>query len=199
MAQWNHNTYYHKLLLRQLSKIHNSALDIGSGLGLFSFKLSYYFKEVFSLEPDQESIDYSKSKYKSQANIKFINDSFMEYDFKDQQFDFISAIASIHHMDFILALKKMKILLKPGGKIVILGLYRESSALDYFNSITAFFPNLIMSLLSIQKKEDNCEMVTTAPKATIKEIKQVSQTILKNCQYRRKLFWRYILIYENHC
>ena len=44
----------------------------------------------------------------------------MEYDFKDEQFDFISVIAAIHHMDFEPVLEKLKTLLKPGGKMVIL-------------------------------------------------------------------------------
>ena len=72
MFEWNHNTHYHKLLLNQIPETYDSALDVGSGLGLFSFKLSSIFNEVFSLEPDQKSIDYSKRKYDSQDNIKFI-------------------------------------------------------------------------------------------------------------------------------
>lgn len=72
MIEWNHNTHYHKLLLRKLPETRDFALDIGSGFGLYSFKLSSLFKAVFSLEPNKESIDFSRSKYESQDNIKFI-------------------------------------------------------------------------------------------------------------------------------
>lgn len=199
MIEWNHNTHYHKLILRHLPETHDSALDIGSGSGLFSFILSSTFKEVFSLEPDQKSISYSKSKYKCQNNIVFIDGSFLEHDFKDHKFDFISAIASIHHMDFNSALEKMNSLLKPGGKITILGLYKESSVSDFLFSLIAVLPNYIMNLFSNQKIEIDCEMITTLPKTTIREIKQASDSILEKYHFKRLLFWRYLLVYEKDC
>ncbi|MFW5983398.1 MAG: class I SAM-dependent methyltransferase, partial [bacterium] len=199
MPEWNHNTHYHKLMLKHLPEKHVSALDIGSGFGLFSFRLSSTFKDVVSLEPDQKSINYSKLKYKCQDNITFIGNSFLENNFEDRKFDFISAIASIHHMDFEAALEKMKKLLKPGGKMAILGLYKESSVLDYFFSLTAVLPNYIMNSLSTKKKESAYEMITTLPKITIKEIKQASDSILKKYHFKRLLFWRYLLVYENKC
>jgi len=196
MFEWNHNTHYHKLLLRELPNQSCSALDIGSGSGLFSFKLSSAFKEVFSLEPDEASCEYSQTRYESQSNMSFINNSFMEYDFKNQRFDYISAIASIHHMEFETSLEKMKMLLKPGGKIAVLGLYKESSLSDLLISLVAILPNLIMNTLSRQKKERDCEMITSLPEMTIREIKQVSHGVLENCHFRRHLFWRYSLVYK---
>lgn len=198
MIEWDHNTHYHKLLFSKLPETRDFALDVGSGFGLFSFKLTSLFKAVLSLEPDKGSIDFQKSKYETQDNITFVEDSFLKNDFKGQKFDFISAIASIHHMDFVPALIKIKALLKPGGKMVILGLYKESSIFVYIISIIAFFPNLFMTFLFRKGKDCNCEMTVT-PETSIKDIKQLSKLILNNCQLNRLLFWRYLLVYEKPC
>lgn len=196
MFDWNHNTHYHRLLLRRLPETRDSALDIGSGLGLFSFKLSSVFKRVLSLEPDRKSIEYQKAKYVSHGNIEFVNDTFVEHDFGNQKFDFISAIASVHHMDLKTALERMKSLLKPGGRMVILGLYRDSSVADFLISSVAVLPNFVMNLLSVQKKSDDCEMVTALPQSTVREIKRVSHDVLNGCRFKRHLFWRYSIVYE---
>jgi SAM-dependent methyltransferase len=197
LFEWNHNTHYHKFLLDHLPEAHESALDIGSGLGLFSYKISSIFKEVLSLEPDQKSIDYSKTQYGGLPNVVYLNDSFMEYNFTDQKFDFVAAIASIHHMDFASSLEKMRSLLNPGGKIIILGLYKESSVTDLIISLIAILPNFILNLLSKKNERQDCDMITAFPTMTIKEIKNAASEILKKYRFRRHLFWRYSIQYES--
>lgn len=196
MSEWNHNTHYHNLILSILSENCGSALDIGSGLGLFSSKLSSVFKEVYSIEPDSSSVEYSKEKYKALKNISYITDPFIEHHFDGQKFDFISAIASVHHMDLENTLKKMKTLIKSGGSIVILGLYRESSLIDFFISLIAILPNLFMNLRLKKNKTDNCEMITTRPMMTIGEIKNTADKVFGEYRFKRHLFWRYSLVYE---
>lgn len=195
MFTWNHNTIYHKLILKHLPRSLNSALDIGSGLGTFSYKLSSIFSDVNSLEPDNQSIELSMKKFGSKKNIHYINTSFENHNFASEKYDFISTIASIHHMDFKPALIKMSGLLKPGGKLVILGLFRESSISDLFISLIAILPNLIMNTL-FKDEADNSKMITTRPQMSIKEIKEASKDILGDFKFRRHLFWRYSIIYE---
>lgn len=196
LFEWNHNTHYHKFILDHLPVKNDSALEIGSGLGLFSYKISSIFTDVLSLEPDQKSIEYSKKQYGILQNVVYLNNSFKEYDYTDQKFDFIAAIASIHHMDFDSSLEKMKSLLKPGGKIIILGLYKESSISDFFISLIAIIPNFILNLLTLRRETKDCDMVTTFPAMTIKEIKTAASNILKKYQFRRHIFWRYSIQYE---
>ena len=194
MFEWNHNTFYHNFILGHLPRRCNSVLDIGSGEGLFSSKLSFSFREVYSLEPDIESINFSKDKYKSLQNIIFISESFLEFDFRNLRFDFIVAVASIHHMNFRESLEKMKGLLNPGGKIVILGLYKESTVIDLLISLAAVIPNYIMNVISTKKKS---RMVTTEPTMTISEIKQTAKDTSSRIGFKRHLFWRYSIIFEN--
>lgn len=197
MFIWNHNTIYHKSILKHLPISRSSALDIGSGLGTFSNKLSNIFHNVNCLEPDSESIELSKKRFGSKGNINYINSSFESHNFVSEKYDFISAIASIHHMDFKSTLLKMNDLLKPGGKLVILGLFRESTLVDLFISLAAILPNLIMNTL-FKNDADNSKMIITRPQMTLKEIKKSSKDILGNFKFKRHLFWRYSIIYERN-
>lgn len=99
-------------------------------------------------------------------------------------------------MDFNSSLEKMKSLLKPGGRIIILGLYKESSIYDLFISILAFIPNYVLSLLTIKNKKKDYEMITTIPLMTINEIKTAASNILTKYQFKRHIFWRYSIIYK---
>jgi SAM-dependent methyltransferase len=62
-------------------------------------------------------------------SIRFVEADFMRYHF-DEQFDFIGASASLHHVPFGQALEKMASLLRPGGVLAVLGLFREASLTD---------------------------------------------------------------------
>lgn len=196
MFVWNHNTHYHKLLLKQLPDKRDSALDIGSGFGLFSFKLSSIYNKIVCIEPDLRSIEYSKKNYGILPNLTYINSNFLEHNFEDQKFDFIVAIASIHHMDFEESLKRMRSLLSSGGKLFILGLYKESSIMDFLVSIVAILPNFILNLFSQKDKAEDCEMIMTSATMTINDIKKSASKVLKYYRFRRHLFWRYSLQYR---
>lgn len=196
MFEWNHNTYYHNFLLNHLSLKRNRVLDIGSGLGLLSSKLSNLFNEVVSLEPDIESVKNAKALYHTLHNIEYINDDFLSYDFGDDKFDSIIAVASMHHMNYTQALTKMLNLLDKNGRIIILGLYKEATFTDYLFSSIALLPNFMLNMLSTKNDSSKLEMVTRSPELTMKEIYSLSDKTLENCKIKRHLFWRYSLIYE---
>lgn len=193
MKEWNHNTIYHKEILKNLPKSRISALDIGSGLGCFSGKLSSLFSNVISLEPDKDSISKAMSLY-PENNITFINSAFDKHDFGCNKYDFITLIASIHHMDFKATLNKSLTLLNPEGKLVILGLYRERSPVDLLISLIAIIPNLIMN--TITDTNPLTSMITQLPKMSIREIKREAKSILGSFKFKRHLFWRYSLVYK---
>lgn len=196
MTNWNHNNHYHNYILKHLPTNKSLALDIGSGDGEFSYKLSKRFQQVICLEPDLNSFNYTKKVYQS-TNIKPLNSLLADFDHEERTFDFIVCIASIHHMDMETSLNKMKSLLKNGGKIVILGLYRESSMVDLLISLCAIIPNILMNKRSKHKSGYQFDIKTAPALLTIKEIKKVLTRSLGSFTFKRHLFWRYSVVYEN--
>ena len=127
---WNHNAHFHDYLLRQIPRKLNRALDIGCGLGLFASKLAHRTKIVDALDLDSKILKEAKTLH-SASNIYYLHTDFLEADLPKDSYDVIVSIASLHHLDLEAALNKMKILLRPSGKLLILGLYAETTSPDY--------------------------------------------------------------------
>jgi SAM-dependent methyltransferase len=129
MFQYNHNVHYADLLLSEVPAACRSALDVGCGDGGFARRLADQFSAfVTGIDQDRVMIERARTLVEDRQ-IRFVEADFLRYAF-DEQFDFIAASASLHHMPFEQALLKMAALLLPGGVLAVLGLFREASLTD---------------------------------------------------------------------
>src|SRR5215470_3512782 len=114
MFQYNHNEHYADLLVRQVPPQCQNALDIGCGDGRFARRLADRFGiAVTGIDRDPAIIKRAQAETLN-PSVQFVAADFLRYPFKEQ-FDFISASASLHHMPFDQALEKMVSVLRPGG------------------------------------------------------------------------------------
>lgn len=193
---WNHNTHFHRYLLRQFPQQVDRALDIGCGLGLFSQKLSRRAKNVDALDVDEYIIERATQLNKKQ-NVRHIHTSFIEADLLEASYDVIASIASLHHMELAAALEKMKALLRPSGTIIILGLYRESTLADYLYSAISIPINFICIVWHRSSTQTSVPTAPTRPaQLPLSQIRTVAETLMPGCSLRRHLFWRYSLTWH---
>lgn len=193
---WNHNTHFHRYLLRQFPQQVDRALDIGCGFGLFSQKLAERAKSVDALDVDKSSVERATQLNKKQ-NIRHLHTSFLEADLPEASYDVISSIASLHHMELEAALRKMKALLRPSGTIVILGLYREKTLADYIYSVISIPLNFICIAWHRSSTQSPVLTAPTRPaQLPLAQIRTVAKTLMPGCALRRHLFWRYSLIWQ---
>lgn len=195
MSEWNHNSHYHNFIIKKLSESRATALDIGSGNGYFASKLSNMFSKVICMEPDMDTYNYAKNKYSTISNMIHKNSILDEFN-SEGEIDFISCIASIHHMDFEKSLVKIKDLLSRDGKLVVLGLYKESTLMDYLYTILACIPNKIRCMLSSNPSSEKIIIKTRPANMTFKEIKDIADKILVDYKIKRHLYWRYSIVYS---
>jgi 2-polyprenyl-3-methyl-5-hydroxy-6-metoxy-1,4-benzoquinol methylase len=59
--------------LRKYKKNRYLVVDIGSGDGWLSAKLSKYFKRIIAIETSEEAVKLAKKRYKKYSNINWIN------------------------------------------------------------------------------------------------------------------------------
>ena len=194
---WNHNNHFHNYLLRQLPRKVSRALDIGCGLGFFAQKLAERSEFVEALDIDNVILEEA-SNLNSAPNICYRQADFLEADLPEGSYDVIVSIASLHHMDAETALAKMKALLNSSGTLVILGLYRETTILDYLYSLISVFLNIVY--LNWHPALTAPPTMKTAPilpaQLSIGEIKIVANTLIPGFCLQRHLFWRYSLIWQ---
>jgi SAM-dependent methyltransferase len=187
----NHNDYYHDFLLRQCPANARRALDVGCGLGQLSKKLAGMVPAVDALDADASTLKFAIAENPA-PNIRFIQEDFLTSNLSENSYDFVIAVASLHHMDIRVALSKMRSLASPGGVIAILGLYRESTFADYIYCAISL-PWSLACRIRFGATSETHQVIILPPNHTLREIRATAEAILPGCLLRRQLLWRYSL------
>ncbi|MFD7103429.1 class I SAM-dependent methyltransferase [Streptomyces celluloflavus] len=110
-------------------------------------------------------------------------------------YDFISAVAVLHHLDFAAALDRMTGLLAPGGRLVLIGLANNRTPLDWLIS-AAGVPAARILARRHGGKTDPPGMPVQDPGMAWHEVRRVARERLPGCRFRRHLLWRYSVVWE---
>jgi SAM-dependent methyltransferase len=198
---WSHNSHYHRYLLRHLPQGRDSALDIGSGLGQFSRILAGHFSYVEAVDFSPKMVEGAIARSSSVRNLRYRCEDFLEAEFAADRFDCITSIATFHHLPLRQALQKVRQILKPGGRLLMLDLYRNSQAQDYLFSAVGVVGNVLVRADRRENKSAELKnaWVEHAPLdelLTIEELKKTSRELLPKASIRRHVFFRYSLVWE---
>jgi ubiquinone/menaquinone biosynthesis C-methylase UbiE len=195
---WDHNRHYHQFLLAQLPSPIERGLDIGCGHGAFAGRLADVAVSVDAIDADAEALTEAHRLHSGRANLKFIVGDFVKLDLPEAQYDVVTSLASVHHMDLVPALEKMKRVLRPGGVLVVLGLYRQTSVVDYVASAAALSVNLVYRhLVHRHNRSASAARVRVKdPNTALEDIRRVAGSITPGGRVRRHLLWRYSLIWK---
>ncbi len=122
--RWDHSIHYHSILLDNVTQHATRALDIGCGNGMLTRRLRTLVPQVIGIDVDQPMIALARSETEaSLENIEYIPGDALTYSFEPKSFDAIVCVATLHHMDTAVALKRMRELLRPGARWVLLALH----------------------------------------------------------------------------
>lgn len=193
MKYWNHNTAYYKWIKKQVAHC-SRILDVGCGDGSLIGFLDDFNKHLTGIDSYEPCIQKAKSQFSSERCSFYCGD-FLEYSF-DCKFDAIIFVASIHHMDMTKALEKAKSLLNENGLILIVGLGKPSSFIDFIIEGLRIIPSLIISKC---KKMHSCEdenIPVSYGLLTMTEIRDIKNKVLAGGTIRYGLFYRYLIKWE---
>jgi SAM-dependent methyltransferase len=202
-AVFNHNDFHHRYLLRQVPSGCGRALDVGCGTGLFARRLAQRAHTVEAVDRAPDMVAQAHALSNAAPNVRYIDADIADYDLASSRYDFISCIATIHHMPFTETITMLREALAPGGVLAIVGCYRESTLADHLSTLISA-PANIAANTAVKMKTRYSELpigqVNTAPvmdpRMTIPEIKREAARLLPGVVIRRRLFWRYSLIYQ---
>ncbi|MFD0801521.1 class I SAM-dependent methyltransferase, partial [Streptomonospora algeriensis] len=137
---WNHNAHYHDHLLGYVPDHCVRALDIGCGIGAFARRLAGRCAQVEGIDPDPAALAQARERTPRRLGVHYSCTTLADYGIAPGTYSFVSALASLHHMDFAESVRAMAQGLAPGGVLAVLGLYRQESAADYAVSAAALPP-----------------------------------------------------------
>ncbi|MBE6068287.1 MAG: class I SAM-dependent methyltransferase [Clostridium lundense] len=201
--KWNHNNCYFKHLIKFIPNNVETCLDIGCGKGELSFMLSKKSKNVIAVDLADKMIEKAKVLH-SNKNIQYICGNILDMKFENDSIDVIITTATAHHLPYEWLLSFAKDKLKKGGKLIILDLAEAKTLSDYIIWGSAFIPNIVMNLIKngrLQKDDDHSKEVWEKhgkhdTYMTMNEIKLFVKKHIPTAKVKRKLFWRYSLVWE---
>ncbi|REK85317.1 class I SAM-dependent methyltransferase [Streptomyces inhibens] len=193
---WNHNVHYHRLVLDAVPDGCARALDIGCGDGLLVRKLAGRIQEVTGVDRSAEMIRLAREGGAQVPNATFVEADFMTADgVAAGGHDLITAVAVIHHLDFVAAAGRMAELLAPGGRLVIVGLASNGTPLDWIIS-GAGVPAARILARRRGGKSGPPGMPIEDTDMTWREVRRAARDCLPGSRFRRHLLWRYSLVWD---
>jgi SAM-dependent methyltransferase len=184
---WNHNIHYHDLVLRSVPADCRRALDVGCGEGLLASRLAVRCAEVVAIDP------YFPGLPGLPPNVRYLRGDVMTHAFPSASFDFIAAIATLHHLPLRPALELFRDLLRPGGVLAVIGLYRSHTLSDYAAAAVAF-----PSSFALRRIRGFAEVAAPIqdPRETLAEVRSAARDILPGATFQRRLLFRYSLLWR---
>lgn len=200
---WNHNAHYHDHLLRHVPDHCVRALDVGCGTGAFARRLADRCARVEAIDPDPAAIAQARERTPRRLGVRYTGTALADYGIAPGAYGFVSAVASLHHMDFAESVRAMANGLAPGGVLAVLGLYRRQSAADYAVSAAALPPEWAIgaglraarAVTGVRTPSSEAPVALREPRMSLAEIRRASRLRLPGARVRRLLFWRYSLVY----
>ena len=202
---WDHNAYYHRLLLRHLPRPCNRVLDVGCGAGAFAVELAKRAEHVDALDRSPAMIE--EARRVAPPNVTCILADVVREPLPDARYDAIVSISALHHMPLEEVLPRLAGALCPGGVLAAtalpsLDLPRElpaelTAAIGHRLLGTAFAALRTIDRRRWYAKELNRTMpVILDPSLTTRQVEQQASALLPGARVRRLVFWRYFLLWQ---
>lgn len=198
---WSHNDAFSGLVVRQAKRTiregGTTALDVGCGTGNLLRKLAPLFPHVVGMEADPETAALAAAAVLPWPTAAVVNARFPD---EFHPYDFVSMVAVLHHLPLVEGIKAARVAVAPGGRVVIVGVYREEPA-DAAFSIISLVLNPIIGLLRHPLPSTRIPQNMSAPalRATdsYQQIKKALKAELPGAKVHRTLFWRYLATWQD--
>lgn len=198
---WSHNDAYGWWIARQAERLHTprprSALDVGCGTGNLVSRLSGIVDHLTGLEPDPATAGVAQQRFAADQRIEVVQRPFDER--PDGSWDLVTMVAVLHHLPLEPTLIAVASMIKPGGRLVVVGLSRETRR-DAPWSLVSTLLNPLIGMLLHPRPDGTVPLGMTAravdPEQTLEAIRKVAERVLPGVRIRRGLFFRYTLTWQ---
>ncbi|MBB5781088.1 class I SAM-dependent methyltransferase [Nonomuraea jabiensis] len=197
---WSHNDHYGGWVVGQVvASGAGHVLDVGCGTGNLAALLRRRVATVTGLEPDPATARAAAERFADDPAVTIVQTDFAGRD-PQRRWDAVTLVAVLHHLPLVPTLRELRGCLAPGGRLVVVGCYREAGPADLLAALPAMVANPVMGLVKHPARADVPPLHMTAPTAeaqeTLADIRAAAARELPGARVRRRLFWRYTLVYD---
>ncbi|MFC9595879.1 class I SAM-dependent methyltransferase [Streptomyces sp. NPDC056944] len=197
---WDHNAHYHRWILRQLPRRLDRALDVGCGSGDLARLLATRATAVRAVDADPAIVARARELTAPAARVTFAVEDALADTADDGGHAAVTCLATLHHLPLAPALERFRERLAPGGTLVVLGLSRPDTPADHLLGLLSIPLNAATGWLRNRGRPAPRPVAMTAAtrdaEETLAEIALVAGRILPGARIRRRLFWRYTLVWR---
>jgi len=191
---WSHNAYFHGWILRRLPAPRQRALDAGCGRGQLAALLAGQFGRVDGIDRDAEMARVAADRFDGDDRVTIRQLPFGDV---SGEYDVITMVAALHHMDLEPALRHAASLLADGGRLLVVGLARVGTPRDAAFELASAVLNPLMGLVrhprAAREPWAGPDVPIADPAQTFSEISAGARGVLPDVRLRRRLFFRYTL------
>lgn len=197
---WDHNAYYHRWLLARPPSGLDRALDVGCGAGALAEKLTDRVTHVDAVDASAAMIRRAMRRRPGRVEwlLGDVLDETLPLD--PRGYDVVVAVASVHHLPLRPALARLTGLVRPGGVLAVIGLYRKSTVVDVGLELITLPANAVMGAWLAARgragKPQDVDMPVRWPLNTFAEIRAAAADRAPGARLRRRLYWRYTLLWR---
>jgi SAM-dependent methyltransferase len=196
---WDHNAHYHRWIMRQLPRSFRTALDVGSGTGDLARLLTTRAAAVDAIDSDPPTVTQARELTPADTPVTFITADALT-GIPSASYDVITCVAALHHLPFTDALAHFRRHLAPGGTLVVVGVWRAHTLGHHLLGAAAVPLNAATGWIKNKGRTACPPASMTAPvrppTMSFAEIAREARRILPGARLRRRLFWRYTLVWH---
>ncbi|WP_328748340.1 class I SAM-dependent methyltransferase [Streptomyces sp. NBC_00285] len=195
---WSHNAHFHPWLLRQLPSRFGRALDVGCGSGDLVRLLATRATHVHGIDSDERIIGEARELTDPGLPVTYSVADALSYD--EGPYDVITCVAVLHHLPLAGALARFRRQLAPGGTLVIVGVAQEDTRVQQLLGLASVPLNAVTGWLKHRGRKASLPVAMTAvtrqPDVPYTEVVREAGRVLPGVRLRRRLFWRYTLVWS---
>ena len=187
--RWNHNSVYYHELVADAAERGGSALDVGCGDGELLELLAGVCERVVGVEEDPVAARAAADRVAGSGTAGALHEERAEgQELGEAPVD---RLVAQRHLEAALA--QMAELLRPGGRLLVIGLSANKSLVDWLLSALMIVPGRVSGW--IHRESAFPGMRVAWPRESLGEIRSVASILLPGARIRRRLYWRYSLMW----
>ena len=193
---WSHNAHFHRWILRSLPAAATTVLDVGCGRGDLVAALSGTVGpggQADGIDPDPEMARLAASRLAKNPQARILPRTLAEHAARPELagcYDAITMVASLHHMDLDQALNQAKLLLRPGGRLLVVTLTIPVTARDHLWDLGNVLTNPLIGLVKHPRTARGPDPAPTVPVRdpvwSIAELREHADLLLPGARIRRR-------------